>query len=259
MNYEEFYAILSPLTKAVKSACSAADKNGKKTAADAENGNLADLARAMDDLERNIAAQQNALAALREAYDSFDNRAYFAEGDFEKQMLDACEALGVDVKTLDAGNYEMFPYSVKVNAERQEITVSRKKVSTARPAWFAKYIHDNLEKLNRASFNEESFARELSDAYQTALAVSGKPAGTAIPLVTIYKYLAPTARARKEYDMMSFSFDVARLYNRHYTQMKDGSSLILGPGKKGKPIRILDANGREQLLVTLAFFKEDPA
>ena len=259
MNYEEFYAVLSPLTKSVKGACSAADKNGKKTVADAENGNLADLAKAMEDLERNIIAQQNALAALKEAFEAFDNSAYFAEGDFEKQMLEACEALGIDVKTLDAGNYEMFPYSVKVNAERQEITVSRKKVSTARPAWFARYIHDSIEKLNKASFNEESFAKELAEAYQTALAVVGKPAGTAIPLVTIYKYLAPTARSRKEYDMMSFSFDVARLYNRHYTRLKDGSSLILGPGKKGKPIRILDANGREQLLVTLAIFKEDLA
>ena len=53
MNYEEFYAALSPLTKTVKGACSAADKNGKKTVADAENGNLADLAKAMDDLEKN--------------------------------------------------------------------------------------------------------------------------------------------------------------------------------------------------------------
>ena len=125
MNYEEFYAVLSPLTKSVKGACSAADKSGKKTVADAESGNLADLVKAMDDLEKNIAAQQTALAALREAFDSFDNQAYFADGDFEKQMLEACQALGVDVKTLDAGNYEMFPYSVKVNAERQEITVSK--------------------------------------------------------------------------------------------------------------------------------------
>ena len=257
MNYEDFYAVLNPLTKALRGACSAADKNGKRTVADAENGNLADLARVMEDVEKNIAAQQGALAALREAFDSFDNPAYFAQGDFERQMLEACEALGIDVKTLDAGNYEMFPYSVKVNAERQEITVSRKKVPTARPSWFAKYIHDNLEKLNKAGFNEESFAKELSEAYQTALAVSGKPAGTAIPLVTIYRYLAPTSRARKEYDMMSFSFDIARLYNRHYTRLKDGSSLILGPGKKGRPIRILDANGREQLLVTLAIFGEE--
>ena len=67
MNYEAFYEVLSPLTKAVKSACSAADKNGKKTVADAETGNLADLAKAMDDLEKNITAQQNALSALREA------------------------------------------------------------------------------------------------------------------------------------------------------------------------------------------------
>ena len=171
-------------------------------------------------------------------------------------MVEACQAREIDVRSLDAGNYEMFPYSVKVSADRQEITVNRKKVPTARPSWFADYIKKNQEKLNKASFNEDSFAKELADAYQTALAVSGKPEGTAIALTTIYKYLAPTARARKEYDLMNFSYDIARLYNKHYDHLKDGSSLILGPAKKIKPIRILDSNGREQLLATLAIFKD---
>ncbi len=257
MNYEELYTTLSPLVKAVKDACSAADKNGKKVVKNTDNGNLIDLGKVMNAMTANITAQQVALSALREAYDAFDNAAYFANGDFEKQMVEACEAKGIDVRTMDAGNYEMFPYSVKVSADRQEITVNRKKISTARPSWFADYIHDGQEKLNKAPFNEESFAKELADAYQTALAVSGKPSGTAIALTTIYKYMAPTARARKEYDLLSFSFDIARLYNRHYTRLKDGSSLILGPAKKIKPIRILDVNGREQLLATLAVLKEN--
>ena len=257
MNYEELYAALTPLIKSVKDVSAAADKNGKKIAADADCGNLADLAKVMDSMETNIAAQSAALAALRDAYGTFDSSAYFTSGDFEQQMIQACEEHGVDVRTLDAGNYEMFPYSVKVSADRQEITVNRKKVQTARPSWFAKYIRTNQEKLNKASFNEEAFAKELAEAYQTALAVSGKPAGTAIALTTIHKYLAPTARARKEYDLMSFSFDIARLYNRHYDHLKDGSSLVLGPAKKMKPIRILDANGREQLLATLAIFRDN--
>ncbi len=257
MNYEELYATLAPLVKSVKDACSAADKNGKKVSSDADTGNLADLGKVMTAMETNISAQQTALAALREAYDAFDTQAYFTSGDFENQMVEACKAKGIDVQTLDAGNYEMFPYSVKVSADRQEITVNRKKVATARPSWFAAYIHTNQEKLNKASFNEETFAKELAEAYQTALAVSGKPAGTAIALTTIHKYLAPTARARKEYDIMSFSYDIARLYNKHYVRLKDGRNLILGPGKKIKPIRILDANGREQLLATLAIFSDN--
>ena len=212
----------------------------------------------MDSMEENIAAQKEALDALRNARQSFDVQAYFYEGEFERQMLESCAAKGVDVRTLDAGNYEMFPYSVKVSADRQEITVNRKKVATARPDWFAEYIQKNQEKLNKAPFNEETFAKELAEAYYTAVAVSGKPVGTAVPLMTIHKYLAPTARARKEYDIMSFSYDIARLYNRHYNRLKDGSSLIIGPAKKIKPIRILDANGREQLLATLAIFRDDP-
>ena len=254
MNYAEIYEKLTPVLDPVKKAAAFAASGSKKMISGAEAGNWTELGKVLAGMEANVAAQQEALAALREVYDSFDVPAYFISGDFEKQMVEACEKKGVDVRMLDAGNYEMFPYSLKISADRQEITLNRKKVNTVSPAWLAQYVHDGQEKLNKASFNVESFAKELADAYETAVAVAGQKPGTAMNLNTVYKYLAPTARARKEYDMLSYAYDIARLYNAHFSQMKDGRFLILGPGR-GKAIRFLDANGNEQQYVTLTVQK----
>ena len=253
MNYEEFYAQLTPFIKPVKDFGTKAAKQSKTIVKDFEEGNLNDLSKTIKALEDSIAAQKELLTQLQSVSESFDTAAYFNSGDFEKDMLAACESTGVTVHPQDAGSYEMFPCSVKVNAARAEVTLNRKKLATARPAFLAKTVKARQDAMNKEKFNAEAVAKEFAMAYDIAIAVTGKRPGTPLNLMTVYKYLAPTSRAKKEYDKMAFSFDVARLYNSHFTTLADNRSLHITESHEAKGgINALDVTGKEVTLTTIS-------
>ena len=61
------------------------------------------------------------------------------------------------------------------------------------------------------------------------------------------------ARFKKEYDEQAFAFDIARLYiNLEEVNSSCEFKIQLGTERKGTEIRILDANGKEQLLSSIA-------
>ncbi len=255
MNYEDLYTELAPLKKAVKDATGKADSASKAALKAIETGNVTDLKKQISILEGLNDTISSATQALKQASEAFDVAAYFSSSDYEKQLVEECQRSGIDVKNTDNGVYEMFPYSVKIAADRQEVTFNRKKFASIRPAFLVKTIKEGIEKLNKASFNGATIAKEFAAAYDTAIAVAGKPAGTPISLKVLYKYLAPTSRARKEYDNLSFAYDVARLYNAHYTLLPDGRSMDISGGRDAAKngVRVLNSNGNEEMLSTISF------
>lgn len=75
---------------------------------------------------------------------------------------------------------------------------------------------------------------------------------------SLYKFLAPMGRFRREYDQQSFAFDLAKLYNSDEDTPKKGRRFQFGPSRDGrKSIRILDKDGKEQYLATICFFHEE--
>jgi hypothetical protein len=107
----------------------------------------------------------------------------------------------------------------------------------------------------KASFNAAQFANELANAYDLALVKLDKAPGSDIYLQTLYKFLVPMSRFRKDYDQQSFSFDLARLYSGEALMLKDGRNYQFGPSRNNnKALRILDNQGREQFLATIRFF-----
>ena len=170
-------------------------------------------------------------------------------------MLAYCSEKGVDVK----GSYpvfEMFPYRVKFDTENQDIYVDRKKVQCMRPQSFVNSVKTGQDKLNKASFNAQTFANELADAYDLALLKLNKPAQADLYLISLYKFLTPMGRFRKDYDQQSFAFDLARLYSSDIRETKDGRSFQFGPSRiSSKSIRILDQDGHEQYFATVRFYR----
>ena len=150
--------------------------------------------------------------------------------------------------------YEMFPYKVRLDAENQDLYLDRKKVQCMRPGSFVDTVKAGQEKLNKASFNAATFVNELSDAYDLALLKMGKQVGYDMYLKSLYKFLAPMSRFRKEYDQQSFAFDLARLYTSGIEETKNGRRFQFGPSRKPEQaIRILDKDGIEQFLSTICF------
>lgn len=254
MNYEELYQNMQPDQKNLKDSLASLQKLFKVVTREEENGDLKSLAKDLIFMAETAQTLVASLENLRETVGGFDAKAYFEGGDFAEQMLEACKEKGVDVRG-DFPVYEMFPYRVRLDAENQDLYMDRKKVQCMRPVSFVETVKKGQEKLNKAGFNADSFAGELSDAYDLALLKKKRNAGTDVYLSDLYKLLAPMSRFRKDYDQQSFAFDLSKLYNSETEETKKGRRFQFGSSRDGKKgIRILDKNGQEQFLATICFF-----
>lgn len=257
MNYEELYAELQPLEKKLKEMNASAQKYYKTIVKDTESGDIKDLGKTLSALEEMMEQQASVAAAIRAAVEGFDSRAYLESGEFAQQMLAVCREKGVDV-TGEYPVFEMFPYRVKFDTENQDIYLDRKKVPSLRPLSFVQTVKAGQDKLMKAPFNAAGFLNELSDAYDLALLRMEKKEGYDLYLTTLYKFLVPMSRSRKEYDQQSFAFDLARLYmvKSEVETTKSGRSYQFGPSRNnGKAFRILDREGKEHFLATICFFQ----
>lgn len=253
MNYEEMYQNLQPDQKILKDSLAALQKFYKAVCKEIESGDVKSLLRDLNTMKDSTEQLSSALEKLQERASGFDAKAYFENGDFAEQMLAACEEKGVDVRG-EFPVYEMFPYRVKVDTENQDLYLDRKKVQCMRPQSFVDMVRAGQEKLNKASFNAATFVSELSDAYDLALLKMNKKPGYDMYLKSLYKFLAPMSRFRKDYDQQSFAFDLARLYTSGIEETKNGKRFQFGPSRKqDKAIRILDKEGKEQFLSTICF------
>mgnify|MGYP006987449865 FL=1 len=255
MNYEDLYAEMQPLEKELKDKLAAAQRYYKGIMKDTESGDMKDLDKNLAALEESLIGQMETLKKLKGTVGAFDTQKYFESGDFAGQLLDSCKDKGIDVQ----GEYpvfEMFPYRIRIDEENQEIYLDRKKVQCARPQSLAGMVKLGRDKLMKASFNAQGFANELAEAYDVAVMKGRKAPGTDIYLTSLYKVLAPMARFRRDYDMQSFAYDLARLYISGIDETKDGRRFQFGPSRNNnKAIRILDNEGHEQFLAMIRFFE----
>lgn len=255
MNYEELYSEYQLLEKEMKDKINTVQKLYKSIAKEMENGDLKSFRRDIALLEAAAAAESRVLNDMKELEARFNSREYFEEGEFAAQMLNACDELGVDVKG-EFPVYEMFPYKVKIDTENQDLYMDRKKLQSMRPNSVAKQIKAGQDKLMKASFNALAFANELADVYDLAVLKLKKQGDADVYLTSLYKYLAPMGRFRRDYDQQSYAFDLARLYASGITEIKDGRKIQFGPSRViNKAIRILDKEGHEQYLATIRFFQ----
>lgn len=255
MNYEELYGSLQGLEKSLKEKQASAQKQYKNAVKSTDSGDLKSLSKTLEQLLVGLAEQKSIIESLKQHVDQFDAKAYFESGDFAAQLLEACTEKEIDVKG-EYPVYEMFPYKVKIDAEAQDVYLDKKRIPCARPLEFAKQVKEGQDKLNRASFNAQTFLNELADAYDLEILKGKKVPQSDLYLMDLYKLMVPMARSKKDYDLQSFAFDLARLHASDTKTTKDGRSYQFGPGRKvNKQVRILDKEGRETLLFTISFYE----
>lgn len=261
-NYEDLYNTLQPMEKALKDSAAAVTRLQKAIQKNTDSGNLTEVRKSLEALTEAAALLQDRISETASAVDAFDTKTYFADGDFTRQLLESCADKGVDVRG-ETGVYEMFPFRVRITGDGEsegEIYINRKKLPSFRPSFVAETIRAGQEKLYRANFNEATFMTELADAYETACLRSGARIGSTQSLDKIYKYLAPTSRARKEYDKQSYAFDLARLYEKGTDAWisKAGKRYYFGTSRDGRTgIRVLSSTGVESYINTLKMVVEN--
>ncbi len=261
-NYETLLENLAPLSKNVKDAANTIVRLQKAIQKNTEAGNLIEAKKSFAALQETIGQIQERTAALKTEMDSFNEQEYFVSGDFTQQLLDACAAKDVNVKG-EKGVYEMFPYKVRILGDQEhpaEIYMDRKKVPSYRPEFVAETIRQGQIRLNKVNFNPVSFMEELAAAYEITCLRSGSRVGSTQALTRIYRNLALMARARKEYDMQAFAFDLSRLFEAgtEAWKTKDGTRYDFGTSRDGKTgIRVLSRTGVESYISTLRSMNND--
>lgn len=257
MNYENLYETLQPQHKSLKESLASLQKLSKTITKETDSGDIKNLLKDLDSMAETASVLSAALESMRAAVSTFDTKTYFESGDFARQMLDACQEKGVDVCG-SAPIFEMFPYRVKLDMENQDIYLDRKKIQCMRPQSLVDMVRVSQAKLNKAAFSPETFAGELADAYDTAVLKMKRQPTADIYLNSLYKFLAPMSRFRKEYDQQSFAFDLARLYISRIEETKSGRRFQFGPSRESKKsIRILDGSGQEYFLSTICFYNQE--
>ena len=260
LDYESYFASASVISKEIRDRTSTEVKIVKKIIKCISDGDLATLSKQFALLQEVSEMRMQNLNELEKLTQEFDGQEYMSSGDFAEQMLEICNELDVDVQG-SFPVYEMFPCKVTINPETQDVTVDRKRLSCLRPAKLVADIKTELDKLSKASFNVNNFAKELSVAYDLAiLRMSKKKAkvdGSPVYLMDLYDYLTPMRRHKKEYTKHNFSFDLARLYNSDFTTLDNGRMLRFDSVRDNKKsIRILDKNGSEHFITTIRFISE---
>ncbi|MEA1962556.1 MAG: hypothetical protein U9N81_15045 [Bacillota bacterium] len=259
-DYEELFKQVLLSEKDLKDKIRNLQKLFKSLSKDLDKGDLKSWTQDIAAMRSLLQEQESLLTSMQGQVDDFGVRSYVENGDFAEQMLDYCQSLGVDVKG-DFPNYEMFPFRVKVDTENLDLYLDRKRVQCLRPQAFVQKVKTNRDKLLRVSFDPRVFIKELAAAYDLAFLQQNKDKSQAtsvgdIYLKSLYNFLTPMRRFRRDYDQQSFAFDLARLYASDLHSTEDGRQFQFGPSRNiNKAIRILDQDGREQYLATIRFFE----
>lgn len=254
MDYESLYREYQYIEKNLKDQIKGLAKLQKSIAKGMESGELAKSRSDLSQLQTVNDTTSESIDGLKGVLLGFDSREYIESGLFASQFLEQCREAGIDVIG-EFPVYEMFPYRVRISVEEEAVYLDRKKYALLRPKSLVALIKSSQERLYKASFNAASFANELAAAYDLAELSNPKKAGGDVYLTTLYKYLVPMARSRKEYDQQSYAFDIARLFDSEEVELKGGRRYQFGPSRNNnKALRILDREGREHYLATIRFF-----
>jgi len=245
------------LLKELKEKTDSQSKNVTKIQKCFADGDVASLPKLFASLRAAALEREGALDQLDALAGSFDGHEYMSGGEFAAHMLECCGLLGVDVQG-SFPIYEMFPCRVTINPEAQDVTINRKHLPCLRPSKLVADIKKELDKLSKAQFNAQLFAKELAAAYDLAIikAASKKRVTDAAPVyaIDLYNALTPMKRHKKEYTKDNYAFDLARLYAQDSLTLDDGRVLRFDTARDlKKAIRILDRYGAEQFITTIRF------
>jgi hypothetical protein len=259
MDYEDFYGEYGAIANSLREQLSAQQRILKRICKNVENGDLKPTARDLASAAYCAEECVRLASEIAEKIASVDMSAYLASGDFARQLVALCGENGVNIKG-EGASYEIFPYRLKIDPQNEDVLINGRKAVGLRPRAVAAELGKGRARLLAAAFNPAQYASELASAYDLALLTASKgkqAADSDIYLTTLYKFLTPMRRFRREYDAQAYAFDLARLYASESNESSDGRRYQFGPSRNNnKAIRIVDELGNEQFLATIRFYRE---
>jgi hypothetical protein len=260
MNYEDFYSEYAAVANILKERMTAQQKLFKRIGSNMEKGDVKAAARDLPAIQAAASESLQTTTAISDIIEAVDMEAYLGSGDFARQLIELCRENHINIQG-EGTTYEVFPYRLKIDASNAELLINGRKAVGLRPRAVTEHLAKQRAKLLSAAFNPAQYASELAAAYDLALLAASKGKAVAadadIYLATLYKFLTPMRRFRREYDMQAYALDLARLYASESNEAGDGRRFQFGPSRNNsKAIRIVDTAGNEQFLATIRFYHE---
>lgn len=147
--------------------------------------------------------------------------------------------------------YEVFPLTVKVDLQGEQIVIGRKRLATLDPRTLMGRIGRDVKRLLGSSFNTQRFMRDLVTCHGYIRA-SDPREGRGVPLSKIHELLQ---MGPGTYNRQDFAFDIFRL-RRESLLVYGKHRLVFGHGR-GAPYAIPSARGNTELFTTLELHPVD--
>jgi hypothetical protein len=255
MNYEQLYAKLQSLEKELADGLGNIKKLQGSLGKNSSIGDIKAAIKSIATISNNIDKLKETATVYQDTITGFDINQYVTSGEYAQDLISDAQSKNVDI-TGEGSVYDLFPYRVRISDSAIEI--NKKNYQYWRPASVINFVKLSQDKQSKSNFNATGFLNELVTAYDRYFAEKNYPTSQkvntyAVMLKTIYEYLTPMARLKKDYDIFAFAYDLSRLYENKDVKTKDGRSFYFGSAKDSKPIRILDKLGKEILLSTIDF------
>ena len=262
MDYEVFYSEYAALSRQLKNNIADQQKILRRIDGYIEKGDFRGAKKELPGMIESAAKSAEGAADLNSRISSADMAGFLASGEFIAQLKTMCGRFGMTLKG-DGSSYDLFPYRLKIDPHNADLLINGKKAEGLRPKFLASELAKARAKLFAIPFNPARFATELAAAYDVAVLAESRNKEKPIAcdadvfLLTLYKYLTPMGRFRRDYDARSYALDLARLYDFEPKETADGRRFQFGPSRdNNRAIRVLDAGGNEQFLATIRFFRE---
>jgi hypothetical protein len=228
----------------------------------AKSGALREIDRALAGALASATELGKRLEALQSAW-TFDAEAYFADGRFQAELLQAARDAGLQLFEKD-GRIYCYPMLLGVAPKDLALTIDRKPERRVRPAALAKLLAARQkapQKFPVAQFLDTLFAayQLLAPRLHPAWRIDAIGHGPVVPLADIYDTLTLLPGASRDYALPEFTRDIHLLDRSPGLRSKSGHrfSLPASTGSKtGKRLTMIDAHGTQHLYVGFAMHRE---
>jgi len=242
--------------EAVLKAEAAVGKALKQFRTAAHVGNLRDLRPALDAAEKAVADLQQRLAEAKENWD-FDEEAYFSNGAYTRELLEAAERMDVRVFEQDDRLY-CYPSLIRVLPGERAVQIDKARERRLRPSVLVAHLRDLQRR--PARFKPEAFLETLFSAYAAIVAKYGRDALSqprVERLSEVYELLTLLPGQAREYSKQEFARDVYLLDRSSVTMTRKGYQVgfpaSTGTRSASGTIRVITERGQEKVYYGISF------
>lgn len=240
-------------------ALTAAIKEAKRAKTAAAVGQVRELQQALESAARLANQAADAVGGLRGGW-SFDVGAWFASGDYTKELLATAQEAGVKAYESDQ-RILCYPLIVEVSTSDTTVVVDKKKQRCVRPS----VVIRNLASLQQKppKFKPDAFLQSLAGAYDLMVRAGGGRPGATVKLVDVHNVLTLLPGTARDYTKHEFARDLYLLDQSGITGTKDGRHMNLPASaltRGGGVLTTVTRGGQTKVYAGIAFVgQERPA